>query len=214
MARRAGAGGSRRLTTGDRRRRIRRRRPERQREPVASARSGIYPRRLARRRVAERMGGAADTGCWAGAPSPRERAAARIVECDPTACPGPETWCDLRPTAGPGSHRPAGPRGRRGRELREQRMEISGHRDLTKLRLHSRSAHLPGGRGELLLWKAYLPPRSGAAACSASGSTLSGNRSIPNSLSTPLRQRATSWGLVWPAPLISSSTRRECPTWP
>ena len=48
------------------------------------------------------MGGAADTGCWAGAPSPRERAAARIVECDPTACPGPETWCDPRPTAGPG----------------------------------------------------------------------------------------------------------------
>src|SRR5262245_39723171 len=40
----------------------------RQREPVAPARTLVYPRRSCRLRVAERMGGAAYRGCWAGTP--------------------------------------------------------------------------------------------------------------------------------------------------
>ena len=51
---------------------VRPRRPRPPTEPVASVRNSVHRRWPCRRRVAERISDAADPGCWAGTPSPRD----------------------------------------------------------------------------------------------------------------------------------------------
>ena len=97
-----------------------------QREPVTPARSFLYPRRRCRRRVAERMGGVADTSCWDGTDRPSGGCRSPNSRVRPDGEPGPMLTSPA--VSGPGSPLPQRSAGSGAEKPREGRRQTIGDR--------------------------------------------------------------------------------------